>query len=184
MLETLISSKTRIKLLLKFFLNSNTTSYLRGLESEFGESSNAIRVELNRLENAGMLSSFLKGNKKFFQANTNHPLYGEMNSIIRKYVGIDRIIQDVIERLGEVKRVYVAGEFAKGINSDVIDLILIGTINKEYLIHLIDKVEPMLKRKVRYLVYQSNEAFDETWSTRVPRPFLIWLDEKISTEEE
>ena len=56
MIETLISSKTRIKLLLKFFLNSNTTSYLRSLESEFGESTNAIRVELNRLENAGMLS--------------------------------------------------------------------------------------------------------------------------------
>ena len=55
MIETLISSKTRIKLLLKFFLNSNTTAYLRSLESEFGESTNAIRIELNRLEEAGML---------------------------------------------------------------------------------------------------------------------------------
>ena len=70
MIETLISSKTRIKLLLKFFLNSNTTSYLRGLEGEFGESSNAIRVELNKLEEAGMLSSEVKGNKKMFKANT------------------------------------------------------------------------------------------------------------------
>ena len=60
MLETLISSKTRIKLLLKFFLNSKATSYLRGLESEFGESSNGIRIELNRFEKAGMLSSFVK----------------------------------------------------------------------------------------------------------------------------
>ena len=53
MIEALISSKTRIKLLLKFFLNSKTTSYLRGLEAEFGESSNAIRIELNRFEKAG-----------------------------------------------------------------------------------------------------------------------------------
>ena len=53
MIETLISSKTRIKLLLKFFLNSNTTAYLRGLEEEFGESTNSIRLELNRFEKAG-----------------------------------------------------------------------------------------------------------------------------------
>ncbi len=76
MLETLISSKTRIKLLLKFFLNSKTTSYLRGLESEFGDSTNAIRLELNRLEKAGMLTAFMQGNKKMFTANTDHPLLG------------------------------------------------------------------------------------------------------------
>ena len=68
MIETLISSKTRVKLLLKFFLNSRTTAYLRSLESEFGESTNAIRIELNKLENAGMLRATLNGNKKYFQA--------------------------------------------------------------------------------------------------------------------
>ena len=87
MIETLISSKTRIKVLLKFFLNSTTTSYLRGLEGELGESSNSIRVELNKFEKAGLLSSFSQGNKKIFQANTKHPLYGEIHSIILKYVG-------------------------------------------------------------------------------------------------
>lgn len=57
MIEALISSKTRIKLLLKFFLNSSNRAYLRGLEEEFGESTNAIRLELNKLEKAGMVSS-------------------------------------------------------------------------------------------------------------------------------
>ena len=66
MIEGLITSKTRIKLLLKFFLNSETKSYLRSLESEFDESSNSIRVELNRLEAAGLLQSNLEGNKKIF----------------------------------------------------------------------------------------------------------------------
>ena len=53
MLESLITSKTRIKLLLKFFLNSSTKAYLRGLEAEFGESTKAIRLELNRFEQIG-----------------------------------------------------------------------------------------------------------------------------------
>jgi hypothetical protein len=64
MLDSLVTSQTRIKLLKKFFLNSSTSAHLRGLESEFGESSNAIRVELNRFEDAGLLNSFPDGNKK------------------------------------------------------------------------------------------------------------------------
>src|SRR5690606_8657004 len=104
MIETLISSKTRIKLLLKFFLNSKATSYLRGLESEFGDSSNAIRLELNRFEKAGMLTSFLLGNKKYFKANTLHPLYKDTHNLLLKYIGFDKIIDAVIERLGDVKK--------------------------------------------------------------------------------
>lgn len=65
MIETLISSKTRVKLLLKFFLNSKATAYLRSLEEEFGESTNAIRLELNRFEDAKMLTSEPDGKKKF-----------------------------------------------------------------------------------------------------------------------
>ena len=114
MIEALISSKTRIKLLLKFFLNSSNKAYLRGLEEEFGESTNAIRLELNKLEKAGMVSSDVQGNKKFFTANVKHPLFFDLNSIIRKYVGIDTIIENVIKQLGEVERVYLSGEFAKG----------------------------------------------------------------------
>ena len=69
MINALITSETRIKLLRKFFLNSSTKAHLRGLESEFGESSNAIRLELNRFEAAGLLYSLREGNKKVFQAN-------------------------------------------------------------------------------------------------------------------
>ena len=80
MIDTLISSKTRIKLLLKFFLNSNNKAYLRNLEEEFGESTNAIRIELNRFEQAGMLTSLSEGNKKVFSANTRHPLFNSVRA--------------------------------------------------------------------------------------------------------
>ncbi|MEI6410390.1 MAG: ArsR family transcriptional regulator, partial [Bacteroidota bacterium] len=107
MIDALISSKTRIKLLLKFFLNSNTTAYLRSLESEFGESSNGIRVELNRMEDAGLLVSNSDGNKKIFQANTAHPLFREIHNILLKHIGLDQVIETVIQRLGDVQRVYL-----------------------------------------------------------------------------
>ena len=65
MLESLITSKTRTKLLLKFFLNPGTSAYLRGLAEEFGESTNGVRVELNRLSEAGLLESADEGRLGF-----------------------------------------------------------------------------------------------------------------------
>ena len=174
MLDTLISSKTRIKLLLKFFLNSNTTAYLRSLEGEFGDSTNSIRLELNKLERAGMLSSHFNGNKKMFKANLQHPLFNEIHSILLKYVGFDRIIENVIERLGDVERVYVVGEFAKGLDSKIIDLIFIGNIDKSYLINLIDKAEDLVKRKIRYLNYSELEFEEIDWNKFEPQPLLLW----------
>lgn len=177
MIETLISSKTRIKLLLKFFLNSSTTSYLRNLESEFGDSTNSIRLELNRLEEAGMLTSFLQGNKKFFRANTEHPLFGEVHNILLKYIGFDKIIENIIERLGEVEKVYVSGAFARGLDSQIIDLVFIGNINKAYLIELIDKVELLIKRKLRYVVFDCEEEHEINWSNLDFKPLLLWTNE-------
>jgi DNA-binding transcriptional ArsR family regulator len=175
MIEALISSKTRIKLLLKFFLNSNTTAYLRGLESEFGESSNAIRLELNRFEDAGMLESRLDGNKKMFQANTKHPLFREVHNIILKYVGLDQVVETVIERLGEVQKVFLVGDFSKGIDSRIIDLIFIGNdIDKTYLLHLVEKAEGLINRKIRYLIYTEEEALAVDWERYDPKPLLLW----------
>jgi len=135
MLDTLITSKTRIKLLLKFFLNKDYASYLRYLESEFGESSNAIRVELNRLEQAGLLNSFIKGNKKYYQANAHHPIFNDIHNIILKYTGIYRIIDNVIRKLGKVNKVYLTGDFARGYDNGIIDLVFIGKdINRIYLV--------------------------------------------------
>lgn len=174
MIETLISSKTRIKLLLKFFLNSNATAYLRSLESEFGESSNAIRLELNRFEEAGMLESRMDGNKKIFQANIRHPLFKEVHNILLKYVGLDRIVEEVIERLGEVQQVFLVGDFSRGLDSTIIDLIFIGNIDKAYLFNLVDKVECLISRKIRYLIYSETEAERIDWSKYDPKPLLLW----------
>lgn len=151
MLDVLVTSKTRIKLLLKFFLNSQTSAYLRSLECEFGESTNAIRLELNRFEQAGFLESFSERNRKMFRANTRHPMFSDIQNIIRKFIGIDLIIEKVIKKLGEVDSVYVTGDFANGKDSSEIDLIIIANhLNTPYLDNLISKTEPLIKRKVSY----------------------------------
>ena len=177
MLEALISSKTRIKVLLKFFLNSTTTSYLRGLEGEFGDSSNAIRMELNKFEKAGLLRSFSKGNKKIFQANVEHPLYDEIHSIILKYVGIDKIITDVAKRLGELDSVYLTGKFARGLDGKIIDLIFIGKVDRNYLIKLIEKVEVLINRRIRYLIYDVEDFEKLSAEDFDIKPLLLWKND-------
>lgn len=177
MIETLISSKTRIKLLLKFFLNSKSTSYLRVLESEFGDSSNAIRVELNRFEKAGMLTAYSKGNRKYFRANTDHPLYKDTHNLLLKYIGFDKIIDTVIERLGEVREVYVTGAFARGIDDKIIDLVFVGNINTVFLAELIEKVEKHISRRIRYIVFQENEVADTEWKQSHENALLLWCNE-------
>ncbi|MBK8515275.1 MAG: ArsR family transcriptional regulator [Saprospiraceae bacterium] len=174
MLETLISSKTRIKLLLKFFLNSKATSYLRGLEAEFGDSTNAIRIELNRFEKAGMLTSFLKGNKKYFRANTDHPLYNDMHNLLLKYIGFDKIIDTVIEKLGDVKRVYVTGAFALGLDDNVIDLVFVGDLNNNYLASLVEKVEKHIPRRIRYIIFTEVEMEKNKWVEQNGNCILLW----------
>lgn len=157
MLDTLITSKTRIKLLLKFFLNSKTSSYLRNLETEFGESSNAIRLELNKFEEAGLLTTSLNGNKKVFIANTKHPLFKDIQSILMKYIGLDQIIDHVIQKLGDVGQVYLTGDLSKGTDSPIIDLLLIGNVNKDYLLKLVERAEQLINKKIRYVVYTEDE---------------------------
>ena len=161
MLDSIITSKTRIKLLLKFFLNSKTKSYLRNLEHEFGESTNGIRVELNHLESAGLLQTEVAGHKKFYYANTSHPLFNDINSILKKFVGIDKIIEQITSRLGHLEAAYLTGDFAIGRDSKIIDLVMVGQeLDVNYINSLTLKAEEMIGRKIRHLVLTSDQMAD------------------------
>jgi predicted transcriptional regulator len=161
MLDTIITSKTRIKLLLKFFLNSETKSYLRNLEQEFGESSNGIRVELNRMEGAGLLQTEVAGHKKIFRANTNHPLYNDINNILKKFVGIDKIIERITSQIGKLEAAYLTGDLAIGRDSKIIDLVLVGEqLDINYINTLTIKAEEFIERKIRHLVLNSLQMAD------------------------
>jgi len=158
MLDSLITSKTRMKLLLKFFLNKENTSYLRHLENEFGESTNAIRLELNRFESAGLLTTEYIGNKKYFRANIQHPLYPDINNILIKTIGIDRIIEQITSNIGDLKQTYLIGDLALGKDSKVIDLLLIGdNLNSSYVLSMVEKAEKYLSRKIRFLILTNQE---------------------------
>lgn len=175
MLNTLITSKTRLKLLFKFFLNKDAVSYLRGLSSEFGESSNAIRLELNNFENAGLLKSRVEGNKKLFQANTEHPLFDDIHSILKKQLGFDMLINKVVKKIGDLEAVFVIGDLAQGKDSEIIDLIMNGEkLDRSYINNLIEKAEKLIKRKIRFIVFNKMELENYLSNHGPDEVFLLW----------
>ncbi|MCP4135916.1 MAG: ArsR family transcriptional regulator [bacterium] len=174
MLESLITSKTRIKLLLKFFLNPGTETYLRGLADELGESTNGVRVELDRFTKAGLIEKNSNGRKKLYRANSAHPLFTELNSVIRKYVGIDKLVDSVLAKLGNVDVAFLIGDYAIGIDSGIIDLVIVGEIDKNYLTGLVEKAEVMIKRKIRVLPLRRDELAQLKDSLNLEKALVVW----------
>jgi hypothetical protein len=171
MIEALITSKTRIRLLVKFFLNPATTAYLRELSEEFGESTNGIRVELNRMAKAGILETQSQGKTILYRAQKTHPLFSEITGLVAKYMGMDKIVEDVISKLGKLEEAYLTGDYARGKDSGIVDLVLVGQVDKAYLLNLIEKAESVIDRKIRFLVLTPGEDAD-----LLPRSgaLLIW----------
>ncbi len=157
MLDAIITSKTRLRLLLRFFLNPSSYSYLRELSAELKESTNAVRIELDRLSEAGYLEKKANGNRILYKANDKHPLFPELHSLVKKYTGIDTLIEEVIKRLGDIRLAYVVGDYAKGKDTGIIDIVLVGEIDKDYLQKVLERTERLINRKIRPLVLREDE---------------------------
>lgn len=156
MLDSLIKSKTRLRLLIKFFLNIANKGYLNGLANEFGESTNSIRKELNNLSSAGYLEKYSENNKVVYMANASHPLYKIIQKIVKKHLGIEEIIETVLKRIGEVNKIMILGDYAEGIDSGHIEILIVGDkVNEDYLKEITPKIEKKIKRKLSFFVSNS-----------------------------
>lgn len=151
MLESLITSKTRIRILVKFFINVANNGYLRGLAEELNESTNSIRKELNNLEEAGYLEKEAIQNKVIYKANTKHPLFSVLQKIVRQHIGLDAMVEMILQRMGTIEKVVITGDYANGKDSGTIEVILVGEgLDTEYIDQLGVKIEHEIKRKVHF----------------------------------
>ena len=177
LLSGLISSKTRIKLLVRLFFNPSTRSYLRELAKEFDVSTNAVREELNQLKQTQLLKTEKSGRQVFYMANTAHSLFPELKSMVSKVIGIDQVIDGIVNRLGKLERAYLIGDYAEGKDTGIIDLVLVGNIDQYHLNDLSRKTERYIKRKIRSLVL-SNDEFENFEPKITDKPHvLMWKSE-------
>jgi hypothetical protein len=170
MLGELITSKTRLRLMIKFFISQANRGYLNGLASEMGESTNSIRKELNHLHGAGYLEKIKAENKVEYKANIKHPLFNVLRKVVLKHLGLEDMVETVLVRMGLVKQIILVGDYAKGLDSGKIEVFLIGdNLNMEYIAQLEDKIEKLIKRKVSF--YLANKFLSN-------QPSIILFNEK------
>ncbi len=157
MLGELITSKTRLRLLIKFFVSQANRGYLNGLATEMGESTNAIRKELNHLHDAGYLQKEKANNKIQYKANTKHPMFSVLQKVILKHLGLEDAVEIVLERMGDVDQIILIGDYAKGIDSGKIEIIIVGQdLNTSYVRNLEEKLEKLISRKVAFFLSASH----------------------------
>ncbi|EKD51202.1 MAG: hypothetical protein ACD_62C00312G0001 [uncultured bacterium] len=173
MLDAIITSKSRVKVLLKFFLNPGVKAYLREMSTEFGDSTNSVRVELNRLVEAKLLKIQKDGRNIYYSANMEHPLYPEINTIFRKVTGVDKIYE-WISSIGNLEQAYITGDYAKGIDGGIIDIILVGDIDKKSVFEMVERTEQFIGRKIRPLLLSQQEFVNMNGKLANQRLLKLW----------
>lgn len=161
-LDKLFTGKIRVQLLTKLLLNPASTVYLRGLERDLGVSSNTVRLELNKLSDMQLIQeqtdqTNANTKTKNYTVNTKHPMFKSLRGVILQHVGLDQIIENVLEKLGNVDEVYLTGDLALGKKTPFVDLVIVGDIDKPYLYQLIEKAETLIDKKIRVALYQPQE---------------------------
>ena len=160
---------------MKFFLNPKTKGYLRQLAFEFQESTNGIRVELNKLNDAKILISKFEGRNKIYRANIEHPLFNEIRQIVLKSTGIDKVLSDIINKLGKVDFAFIRGDYAVGKDSGLIDLVIVGeNINLIELERVKKKTEKLIDRKIAILILDGEE-FNNLKKTILSYPYIVLI---------
>ena len=158
----MITSKTRLRLLIKFFVSQANQGYLNGLATEMGESTNAIRKELNHLHDAGYLQKEKSNNKIQYKANTKHPMFSVLQKVILKHLGLEDAVEIVLERMGDVEQIILIGDYAKGIDSGKIEIIIVGQdLNTSYVRNLEEKIEKLISRKVAFFLSASHSLSED-----------------------
>ena len=139
-------------MLIKFFISANK-GYLNGLANEFNESTNSIRRELNNLSDAGYLLKSKQNNKIIYNADVKHPLFKVLQKIVRQHLGLEEIVETVISRMGDLDIIALTGDYAKGIDSGFIQILVIGDkVNNEYLENLKPKIKDKISRNVDFII--------------------------------
>lgn len=158
-LNQLITSKTRLRLLIKFFVSQANRGYLNGLASEFNESTNSIRKELNHLSEAGYLEKYKDNHKVAYKANIKHPMFEILQKVVYKHLGLEDIVDHVLNQMGEVRQIHLIGDYAKGLDSGKIEVLLVGNdLNNSYITSLEKKIQGIIERRVKF--YIANKAIE------------------------
>jgi hypothetical protein len=167
---------------MRLFLNPDRAAYLRELADEFQMSPNLVRTELRQLAEAELLTSARNGRQIHFQANRRHPLFPERQSMVRTALGMDRIIDSIVQRLGNLQEPFLIDDYAEGKDNGITDLVLVGEVDPGNLSDLVRKTERYIERKIRALLLTAEE-YPRLNPSLDQRPRLtLWSPDSVAAQ--
>lgn len=174
MLEDIIISKVRIKLLTLFLTNPGKIFHVREITRRTDEEINAIRRELARMEKAGMVASEWRQNRRFYGFRKDYVLFAELCVLIVKSTGLGADIIKNRAKLGKIKYAFILGTFAKAGQGEPgdIDLLIAGNVVLPELTAIVKEEEVKRDKEINYSVMSEEEFL---FRKRRRDPFLLGI---------
>lgn len=178
MVEQLFGSKTRVKLLQLFYANPNRSFYVREITRKIDEQINSVRRELSNLLNVGIIVSETNNNKLYYEVNQKFEYYEPLRTIFGGDKPVSRKLkqamadeEDELKAIGKVDLVIYTGQFTRD-ESAGIDVLLVGSINKNALQKYIAELEAKESKDLRYTVMSTS---DFTYRRQIKDRFITNL---------
>jgi len=159
LLAEILSSKVREGLFQNLFDGRVVELHMRELERRTGCAIGTIQTELKKLSRLDLVCSRRDGNRLYYSAKREHPLYQDICSMVRKTVGITGLLKDSIAECEDIEYAFIFGsmtEDEQGAESDI-DLMVIGTIGLRSLSGLLVAVTEATGREINPHVLSANE---------------------------
>lgn len=169
-LNDIITSKVRIKLLELFYANPNEMYHVRGVVRELKEEINAVRRDLARLEEAGIIKKEPRGNRVYYWLRDDYLMYGDFISMVAKTTGVGAKLLENRGKIGKPNFIMFSGKFARHKDrkrEDEVDILIIGEIVLPELATIIRAEESKRNREINYTV-MSREELDFRKKRRDP----------------
>ncbi len=174
-LSDFVVSKVRVKLLKTFLANPKEMYHVRGLVRQTSEEINAVRRELRRMEEAGMVQKEGRGNRLYYWFRKDYGFFDELLRLIAKTTGLGFEIKQNRGKLGKVSFVMFSNEFvrrAERKNNDQIDVLVVGDIVLPELANLVRQEETARGTEINYSPMTKDE-FEFRKSRR--DPFILGI---------
>jgi len=175
MLRDLFISKTRVKLLENFLTDPTQMFHVRDLVRKTGDEINAVRRELARMEQLGMVKKEPRGNRLYYWFRKDYMYYSDLLSLIAKSTGIGETIIKNRNKLGRVHLAMLSGRFVRHEQRnqpDEVDLLVVGDINLTELASIVRAEETKRGQAINYTPMSE----DELKFRRTRRdPFLLGI---------
>ncbi|MCX7956153.1 MAG: hypothetical protein N2593_03585 [Patescibacteria group bacterium] len=159
MLQHIITSKTRRKILELFFHHPKEIYYLRKVVREIGEEVNAVKRELDILSEEKLLLKEKRLNKVYFTLNKNYIFYEEFLKIFAKTNFLSKLIYENLSKIGKIKFIALSTKFPKNveIKEDEIYLLFVGIIVIAEVESIIAEAEKNFAKPINYTVMTDDE---------------------------